>query len=137
MNSLVVLLPLAFGILLVGGGLAWPVAYRAGLEAWSRDDFDVLAETLPAPSVLVEEVAYLRALVAELESEHAVDAGHQGAHRWGSAIGAATQVRRLAALREPTQEFAAIVSASYTSGEMAVVGQPGRMYLMAHLAAAT
>lgn len=137
MSSLVVLLPLAFGILLVGGGLAWPVAYRAGREAWSRDDFDVIPETLPPSGRLVEEVMYLRDALAELESQQAPDTGHQGSHRWGSAIGAATQVRRLAALREPTQEFRAIVATSYTSGEMAVVGHPGRMYLMAHLAATT
>jgi hypothetical protein len=133
------LLPLFIGVFFVGAGLAWPVAYRAGREAWSADDFDTIPATLPPSSVLVEELVELRAYVAELQSGYAYDVGHRGLHRWDdeNVPGSDAQVRRRAALREPTQEFAAIVATSYTSGEFAMIGQPGRSFLRAHLAAAT
>jgi hypothetical protein len=130
--SVLVLFPIALLILAVGGALAWPVAYRAGREAWSADDFDTIPDTLPHSSVLIEELQELRAIVAELTTGHAQDTGHEGAHRWEVATGSATQVRRLAGLREPTEEFRAIVIASYPADELPV---SGLAFLKAHQAA--
>jgi hypothetical protein len=137
--SVLWLFPLALLICAVGAALAWPVAYRAGREAYGADDFDVRPETLPAAEKLVAQLADLRAYVAELEAGHAADTGHRGFHRWETAAGSANQVprsRRLAALREATEEFHAIVRASYASGELPMY-RGGASFLRAHLAAAT
>jgi hypothetical protein len=135
--NILALLTLALAILLVGASLCWPVAYRAGREAWAKDDWDVMAEHPPASETVVAELVWLRARIAELESGYARDTGHRGLHRWDDEDlpGSEAQVRRRVALREPTEEFHAIVATSYTSGEFAMIG--GRSFLRAHLAAAT
>lgn len=106
-----VLLPVALALLATGAGLAWPLAYRAGLHSPHRDDYDPIPDALPT-------------LVQQPDR----DDGYRGRHRWGiepwCPAGAATQVRLLRALREPTQEFKAIIATNYRSGGWPLIGRP-------------
>lgn len=103
-----VLFPLALGVFLAGGAVMWPVARRIERAALMRDDFDYIPRTLPPEPV------------------HPIADDYPARHRWEdlNVIGCATQARRRAALREPTQEFAMIISTSYSSGELRLIGRP-------------
>lgn len=114
-----VLFPIGLGILLVGAALAWPVAYRAGLQAPER------AQELAA------------AHPVEIRPAPEVEGGYHGQHRIGDETvrGSTAQRATIAALRAPTAEFAAIVATSYRSGEFPLIGRPTAAYLRAHMAA--
>lgn len=99
-----VLLPIALGVFAAGGAIMWPVARTIERRA-------NLAETAPAPRQRHEATA-------------APDIGYVGRHRWETASGCTTQKRLVAALREPTAEFQAIVAANYRSGELTLIGRP-------------
>ncbi len=118
MNNMLVLLPIACGLLLAGGTLAWPIAYRAGLQAPERAEELAAARHMPVVPPDVEN-----------------DNGYRPQHSLDAALGSATPRDRIRALRAPTEEFQAIVASSYRAGEFPLIGQPGMPYLKAHLAA--
>jgi len=114
-TSTLVLLPLFLAVFLTGGVLAWPAA--------------VAVERRRERAVEGRHVK----LPAAPEPERG---GYQGRHTMDSASGSAAQRGVIAALRSPTEEFELIVASSYRSGELpAVIGQPGKAFLYAHIAA--
>lgn len=106
--NVLVLFPLALSIFAAGGVICWPIARGIERRAIERDDFDLIPQTLPP-------------------WEREINGGYQGQHRWEdvNVIGSATQARRRAALKEPTEEFRLIVAANYRSGELAMLGRAG------------
>lgn len=119
-------LPLALACLFVGAVVVGPLRYRAGFNAGKRENADV---------------ARILGGAQTSEHEHNVTqtrGRYRGVHRIGdeSVKGATGQQATIAALRSPTEEFAAIVATSYRSGELPLIGRPGTPYLVAHMAAA-
>jgi hypothetical protein len=110
-----VLLPIFLAVFLTGGALAWPAA--VAVERRRERAVEGRHVRLPA--------------APEPERD-----GYQGRHTMDVASGSAAQRRLIGALRRDTEEFEAIVATSYRSGELpAVIGQPGKAYLYAHMRA--
>jgi hypothetical protein len=114
-----VLLPLFLAVFLTGGALAWPAA--------------VAVERRRERAVEGRHVKLPAAPEPDLD-----DVGYPARHRLGDdgVLGSAAQRGVIAALRRDTEEFAAIVASSYRSGGLpAVIGQPGKAFLYAHMRA--
>ena len=123
----VVLLPVGLGGFTLAA-LFYPLVRRSGYRQCERD---------------VAEQADIARILAGVANEPRPepmpdldDVGYRPRHRLADALGSSAQRVSVAALRQTTEEFKAIVATSYRSGELPLIGRPptGAM-VRAHLAA--